>query len=970
MSAQVAYVLSETGVLDIQPSGNTLTINGGTINSTFMTQKVAASTITNGTQMTLTSGTLTGTMRLGASGGSITDSNRITALTELSSTSITSGNVSISGVTNTISGLTQLTAGSILSNGFSVASVTDSLKTVVTTTDGVFTKNVTIGDTITGKSTIAGSVATGFSRLNATRIESGDIVIVENNVTQVSSLSAATMTDGTSTLTGGSISDVVSLSMSVGSATTLTVGNSTWTTSALGANTLTNVTTLSAATMTDGTTTMRLGSLTGAVQVSATNGSLTTGTIGGMTLATNNLSNISSLTMKTDVNSQITGVASLGMLAKELVPSSITNGSASWVASFDDTNTLSGVTTVSAGTITDGTTTMQKGSITGLTTLTSTAASISSCTLGVAGVTRLTAATLNVGESVYKGTIGGSSGITGLSTLNATTITDGTTTMTSGTISSVASFSGTTMSMTSASITTLTVGGNTSVTGTTTFAAISATSATIGGMSFLGGTDNVISNATTIESDTFTSSATTLTNNTITGLVDCTLSGSLKADNVLVVSNNMTGISDITCVNATASTLITAGGYKNTANRFTVSHDAGVGKTTTTSDIFTDGSLSLTAGTLSNVKSITGATVSALSGFTSATLAGTTLTHDMGEGVISGVKTFTMNSLGIFSGASEVSASILKATSATGTSTISGNLRVEGDLKVINNSASVIELQHEKFSTQDPVIEFNTRLDGKTAPLADMNVDFGFMNICEDATDANNKVFKSAGLVSDVTDSDDMAFTFFHSGAYTPGATNNSLPETYTLADVRCKNIMSDGYVSLQSPTASNNYIAIGAGRGTESVYTTGNARVVGTLTAGAVVSTNGYINIGTDTRVDEAIITSGKIKALSIQTQNFTQTSDVRKKDNVVSIDDSVSKLEKLRPVTFDWKTDGSSDVGFIAQEVMEVYPELVKQDGTGHYSVAYTGLVAPLVRAIQQQQEMIKALVERVSILENREA
>lgn len=86
--------------------------------------------------------------------------------------------------------------------------------------------------------------------------------------------------------------------------------------------------------------------------------------------------------------------------------------------------------------------------------------------------------------------------------------------------------------------------------------------------------------------------------------------------------------------------------------------------------------------------------------------------------------------------------------------------------------------------------------------------------------------------------------------------------------------------------------------------------------------------------------------------------TSDERLKDNIITIEvDSLSKLLKLRPVTFNWKLEGLKDQlssGYIAQEFEEYFPELITEEDD-YKHVRYVELIPHITRAISQQQEII---------------
>ena len=92
----------------------------------------------------------------------------------------------------------------------------------------------------------------------------------------------------------------------------------------------------------------------------------------------------------------------------------------------------------------------------------------------------------------------------------------------------------------------------------------------------------------------------------------------------------------------------------------------------------------------------------------------------------------------------------------------------------------------------------------------------------------------------------------------------------------------------------------------------------------------------------------------------SLTQNSDQRLKTNILSLDasSSLAKIEALNPVAFDWVNGifgTGHQIGFIAQEMQQVFPELVSTTSptaltpNGTLGINYTGLIAPMVGAIQ---------------------
>lgn len=96
-----------------------------------------------------------------------------------------------------------------------------------------------------------------------------------------------------------------------------------------------------------------------------------------------------------------------------------------------------------------------------------------------------------------------------------------------------------------------------------------------------------------------------------------------------------------------------------------------------------------------------------------------------------------------------------------------------------------------------------------------------------------------------------------------------------------------------------------------------------------------------------------------TVRAPAFVQTSSLRYKNQVETLRDALETVDRLRGVSFAWKDTGKPSVGLIAEEVVEVLPEVVEREaGSGEVSgVNYAALVAVLVEAIKTQQERMKA-------------
>ncbi len=94
---------------------------------------------------------------------------------------------------------------------------------------------------------------------------------------------------------------------------------------------------------------------------------------------------------------------------------------------------------------------------------------------------------------------------------------------------------------------------------------------------------------------------------------------------------------------------------------------------------------------------------------------------------------------------------------------------------------------------------------------------------------------------------------------------------------------------------------------------------------------------------------------------------SDRRLKTEVASLDYGLATVKALRPVSFQWRDrDDGRQLGFIAQEVLEVVPEVVQlpEDASGNLTVQYSALIPTLTRAIQEQQSVIEAQATQLAL------
>jgi hypothetical protein len=99
---------------------------------------------------------------------------------------------------------------------------------------------------------------------------------------------------------------------------------------------------------------------------------------------------------------------------------------------------------------------------------------------------------------------------------------------------------------------------------------------------------------------------------------------------------------------------------------------------------------------------------------------------------------------------------------------------------------------------------------------------------------------------------------------------------------------------------------------------------------------------------IKKDLIVESNITAFS----SFSFSSDSNLKYDIYKINNSLEKIEKLRPVSFNWKKNNEYEIGFIANEVEEIFPNLIKE---GEYKMI-------------KEHKLIPYLVDSIKTLKNR--
>ena len=191
--------------------------------------------------------------------------------------------------------------------------------------------------------------------------------------------------------------------------------------------------------------------------------------------------------------------------------------------------------------------------------------------------------------------------------------------------------------------------------------------------------------------------------------------------------------------------------------------------------------------------------------------------------------------------------------------------------------------------------------------------------------------------------------------------TDNS-PSGYSTIEFKSGyNYPSDG--------ASITYMASTAGSGEDSEFLirlNNDADDHIKLQAGYIVCDANTLNGGSYTTpfywkvVGDTKMTLGPTGNLTIA-GSLTESSSLKLKENVETSEGNLEKVVNLRPVTYNKIGSQTTELGLIAEEVAEVYPEFVQYDENGEpIGVNYSRLTAALIGAV-------KELTKRIETLEN---
>ena len=145
---------------------------------------------------------------------------------------------------------------------------------------------------------------------------------------------------------------------------------------------------------------------------------------------------------------------------------------------------------------------------------------------------------------------------------------------------------------------------------------------------------------------------------------------------------------------------------------------------------------------------------------------------------------------------------------------------------------------------------------------------------------------------------------------------------------------------------------------GNDRIFTVGNGANIVNRSNAMTILKNGNVGIGADSPNFPLEMESGAhVTAAGV----WTNASDRNKKYEITDLINGLAELRQLRPTAYRYKADHSASVGFIAQELKLIIPEVVSGE-EGEMGVAYGLLTAILTKGVQELADKNEQLEQQL--------
>jgi hypothetical protein len=483
---------------------------------------------------------------------------------------------------------------------------------------------------------------------------------------------------------------------------------------------------------------------------------------------------------------------------------------------------------------------------------------------------------------------------------------------------------------TTASFTTLTTSGNTSiggtltVTGTTSFTtAPILSSATASKALFTNGNKEMVSNNITGTGNVVMSASPTLTGTVSVGTISSTqdlLVNGIKIGVGAGNNNTNTAIGSNALIFNSTGEGNTAIGYQSLLLNTIGTHNTGLGYGALTKNI--GGGSNIAIGNLSLFENTSGGSNIALGN--QSLYKNTTGSSNLALGYLS-----------LFNNSNGVNNIAIGDQSLTNNTSGANNFAA-GYLSMLANSTGT-----DNIAIGDNSLFFNN---------ANNNIGLGKTTLFYNQNGASNYAGGYKALFNNTSGSYNIAIGF------------ESLKTNSTAS-----NNIGIGKSTLTNLQNGINNIAIGNNAGFNSLYTTNNIIIGNDAQASSDIADN------------EITLGNSSITTIRSAASGITSLSDRRDKTDIQTITEGIDFIKQLKPVSFTWNTRDKSKVGlksagFIAQDLLTLQKassiganlDLVSENNPEKLEARYNNLLPVMVKAIQEQQNIIEDQKKRLDALE----
>ncbi len=232
-------------------------------------------------------------------------------------------------------------------------------------------------------------------------------------------------------------------------------------------------------------------------------------------------------------------------------------------------------------------------------------------------------------------------------------------------------------------------------------------------------------------------------------------------------------------------------------------------------------------------------------------------------------------------------------------------------------------------------------------------------------------------LIGYNSDSTGDGNTVVGANAGTTSGINNTIVGLNSFTDGGDNNTIIGYNARVSAVTPRSHSTAIGAdavvntsdtivlGISSDDVEIPGNLRVSKVVNANILAGNSLNVSTINATGQIKTVLMLGGATQVCRNAQNILSScsSSLRYKTNIAKYSGGLNLLNRLNPITFDWKDGGMHDLGFGAEDVAEVDPLLVTYNDSGQIEgVKYDRITTILVNSVKEQQTQIAVQAEQI--------